>query len=65
MYSYEIFIMETGSFGYRILNNESPIIVQEFHPDKDGFEPMTEEQANECAKIVLDRVTDKPLAEEV
>lgn len=59
MYSYEIFPIEGGFFGYRILYNESPIIVQDFHPDKEGFEPMDEAEATGCAKIVFARVSDE------
>lgn len=59
MYSYEIFPTEGGFFGYRIMYNESPIIVQDFHPDKEGFEPMDETEATECAEIVLARVSDE------
>lgn len=55
MYTKEIYTVE-GGYGYRILCDGVPIIEQPFHPEKDGFVPMTKTQANACADTVLGRL---------
>ena len=48
----EIEILEfPHGFGYKVGN-----VYQEYDPDLDGFIPMTEERANECALIIKARL---------
>ena len=46
----EIFTIESG-YGYKV-----GCVYQEYAPDLEGFIPMTEEQAEECALIVKARL---------
>lgn len=46
----EIFKTENG-YGYKVGG-----IYQEYDPDLNGFAPMTEARAIECANIVLERL---------
>lgn len=48
----DIEIFETaGGYGYRV-----GAVYQEFHPDKEGFQPMTQDEAIACAQQVADRM---------
>lgn len=47
----EIFQLPHGGFGYRVGS-----IYQEYDPDLDGFQIMTEARAIECAEIVRNRL---------
>lgn len=47
----EIFEIEPGRFGYR-----GPGVLQEWHPEKEGFVPMTEQEAIDMAAIVAERL---------
>lgn len=47
----EIFEVDGGGFGYRV-----QLVVQYWHPDKEGFVPMTREEAEECAAVVAARM---------
>lgn len=51
MYEIEIFEVE-GGFGYRVGG-----VYQEFHPNKEGLVPMTQEEAETLAAEVLQRLT--------
>ena len=55
MLTYELFPIE-GGFGFKILQDGNTIIYQEYSPDRDGFNIMTEEEATLMASIVLERV---------
>jgi hypothetical protein len=55
MFTPEVYQVGTR-WAYAILQNGWPIIRQEYHPDKPGDEPMTQEEAEECAAIVLGRM---------
>lgn len=57
MFTSEVYQVDTR-WAYAILENGWPIIRQEYHPDKPGDEPMTQEEAEECVAIVLARVSD-------
>ena len=57
MYSYETFEID-DYFGYRILCNGSPIIVQEYAPDIDGYVKMTNDEAISNAQIILTRLVE-------
>lgn len=46
----EIFEVE-GGFGYRVDS-----VVQYFHPEKPGFEPMTKDEAEQFASEVAARM---------
>jgi hypothetical protein len=56
MFTSEVYQVDTR-WAYAILENGWPIIRQEYHPDKPGDEPMTQEEAEECVAIVLTRVS--------
>lgn len=47
----EVFEIEPGRWAYRVGG-----VFQEWHPDSDGFVPMTEAEANEQAQIVVARM---------
>ena len=47
----EVFQISENSWGYRVGG-----IYQEFHPEKDGFVPMTEEEARNLALVVQARI---------
>lgn len=55
MYSFEIYQNETG-FGFNILHDGGIVIVQDFAPDKDGFQSMSESEAIQYAEIVVARM---------
>jgi hypothetical protein len=57
MFTPEVYQVDTR-WAYAILENGLPIVRQEYHPDKPGHEPMTQAEAEECAAIVLTRVSD-------
>jgi hypothetical protein len=57
MFTPEVYQVDTR-WAYAILENGWPIVRQEYHPDKPGHEPMTQAEAEECAAIVLTRVSD-------
>lgn len=48
-YEIEIYKHKKG-YGYKILKDGIPFIVQDFKPDVEGFQPMTEEEAKEYAE---------------
>jgi hypothetical protein len=48
----EIILFKNGDgWGYKVQN-----VVQEFHPDKEGFVLMTYDQAAQYAQIIFDRL---------
>lgn len=47
----EIFEVEAGRYGYRVGG-----VYQEWHPEREGFVAMTEEEARRCAEIVAARM---------
>ena len=55
MITYNIFEIKEG-FGYKILLNDNPIIVQEYDPDEPGFVLMSREMAEIKAKMILERI---------
>lgn len=55
MYTYELYIVENG-FGFKILCNGSLIITQDYKPNVNGYIVMTEEEAINEAKDVLNRL---------
>jgi hypothetical protein len=46
----ELFIIQ-NSYGYKVGR-----VYQEYEPDLEGYVPMTEERALECANIVMARI---------
>lgn len=48
----EIFEVIGGGYGYKVGG-----VYQEFHPSKEGFVPMTFEEANFFANEVLNRIS--------
>jgi len=48
-YEIEIFQTERGGYGFKILKDGIPVIIQEFKPYVNGFELMTREEAEYCA----------------
>jgi hypothetical protein len=48
MYSKEIFKTKKG-YGYKILKDGLVIMMQDFKPFVEGWQPMTEEEANQFA----------------
>lgn len=55
MYSYQLFAVD-GGFGYRILNGETPVVVQDIDPEASGHVVMDEARAIACAEVVLARM---------
>lgn len=53
MLNYEVFMLETGSYGYTISYDGTPFIYQTFAPGVGGFVPMTEEEARTYAQAQL------------
>jgi len=47
----EVYEVEAGRFGYR-----GPGILQEWHPEKEGFVAMTEQEATEMAAVIEARL---------
>lgn len=47
----EIYEVEPGRWGYRV-----DAVVQEWHPNKDGFVPMAMDEARENGEIILARM---------
>lgn len=56
MYDYELFDVEDG-YGFRVLRDGSPVIVQEFHPSVDGHVVMTAEEAVLEEQTIIGRLT--------
>lgn len=50
--------------GYRLLRDESPVIVQDYDPDQTGFVPMTEERAKDLAEREVSRLLETEREEE-
>jgi hypothetical protein len=46
-----------GHWQYTILQDGVPSIVQDYDPELPGYEPMSEERANEMADAVLARLS--------
>jgi hypothetical protein len=55
MYSKEIFRNEEG-YGYKILKDGVIVIIQDFKPGVEGWQPMTEEEANQLADEEIRRL---------
>jgi hypothetical protein len=55
MYSKEIFPNEEG-YGYKILKDGVIVIIQDFKPGVEGWQPMTEEEANQLADEEIRRL---------
>ena len=49
----EVYEIEAGKYGFRIYINDIPIIIQEFKPEVEGWQPMSEEEANMEADKML------------
>jgi hypothetical protein len=58
MITKEIYQHENG-FGYKILIDGQPVIVQPFKPAVQGNQPMTEAQANALADMVIAKLNNK------
>lgn len=56
MYTKAIYAVP-GGFGYCILDNGMPIIVQDIDPEASGIVVMDEARANACADVVIARMT--------
>jgi len=50
MYSKEIFKINNKSYGYKIFKNGEVIIIQDFKPGVEGWQTMTQEEANQLAE---------------
>jgi len=48
MYSKEIFKTNKG-YGYKILQDDIVVIIQDFKPGVEGWQPMTQQEANQLA----------------
>lgn len=51
----EVFELNPGQWAYRVGG-----VYQEWHPDKAGFAPMTEDEATACALAVQARMESAP-----
>jgi len=56
MYDHELFAVE-GGYGFRVLCDGLPVIVQDFHPGIDGRVAMSEEEAVTEAQTIIGRLT--------
>jgi len=52
-YRYELFKTKYGGYGFAIYKDDILILVQEFKPYSQGFEPMTEEEARRYAEELI------------
>jgi hypothetical protein len=55
MYRKEIFKTKDG-YGYRILKNDVVVIIQDYKPFVEGWQPMTEEEANQLAEEEIQKL---------
>jgi len=55
MYRKEIFKTKDG-YGYRILKDDVVIITQDFKPKVEGWQTMTEEEANQLAEEEIQKL---------
>ena len=54
MIAAQIYEIKPGVWGYKILDDDSPFIIQEFHPNTEGFQEMSFEIAKaESEKTML------------
>jgi len=63
-YSYELFEVESGKYGYKILVEGLPIIVQPHFPCVAGDVLMDREEAEEMAKLVVSKLQNERTPEE-
>jgi hypothetical protein len=50
----EVYMVKEGVYGFRVYVNGELRVIQEFKPSVEGFQPMSEEEANaEAEKILL------------
>lgn len=54
-YTKQLYPKDEG-YGFYILCDENPIINQDYMPDVDGNVVMTEQEANDWADIILERL---------
>ena len=52
-YTKEVYRKKAGWYGYKILRDGTPVIVQDFKPSAEGFQPMSEEFANIMADALI------------
>jgi len=52
-YAKEVYLKKKGWYGFKILRDGTPIIIQEFKPEVEGFQPMGEKFANKLADRLL------------
>lgn len=56
-YSYEIYSIDTGAFGYNVLADGVAYIKQDTAPGVSGFVPMTEDEARGYAEADVAALT--------
>jgi len=52
-FTYEVFKHGKG-YGYKILRDGIPFIIQDFEPNVEGFVPMTKEKAEQYARELVE-----------
>jgi hypothetical protein len=56
MYSKEVFRIKNNQYGYKILKDGEVIIIQDFKPNVEGWQTMTEEEANLLADKEIEKL---------
>jgi hypothetical protein len=56
MYSKEIFRIDNRKYGYKIIKDGVVIIIQDFKPSVEGWQPMTESEANQLADEEINKL---------
>ncbi|MFZ8805832.1 MAG: DUF4907 domain-containing protein [Candidatus Calescibacterium sp.] len=56
MYSKEVFKIKNNQYGYKIFKNGEVIIIQDFKPGVEGWQTMTQEEANLLADQEIEKL---------
>jgi hypothetical protein len=56
MYSKEIFKINNKNYGYKILKDGEVVIIQDFKPGVEGWQTMTQEEANLLADKEIEKL---------
>ena len=56
MYEYELFEVDGGGYGFRILSDGNTVQEQYYKPRVDGFVAMTEDEATAEATATIERL---------
>lgn len=56
MYTYELYEMQPGKFGFRIKYDDNVLIYQDYQPDVEGNVLMSKDVAEAQAQIIIGRL---------